>query len=46
MTGMLGFSGRLELMVMYHGAKNNYELNAAVKLICAKKIADNVNIIV
>ena len=43
---MLGFSGRVKLMVMYHGVKNNYELNVAVKLICAKKTADNVNVVV
>ena len=29
-----------------NGVRNNYELNVAVKLICAKKTADNVNIIV
>ena len=38
--------GRVELMVMYHGVKNNYELNVAVKLVCAKKTEGNVNVIV
>ena len=31
---------------MYHGVKNNYEINVAVKLVCVKKTADNVNVIV
>ena len=32
--------------VSVDGVKNSYELNVAVKLICAKKTADNVNVIV
>ena len=32
--------------VSVDGVKNNYELNVAVKLVCAKKTTDNVNVIV
>ena len=30
MTGVLGLSGRVELMVKYGGVKNNYEHNVVV----------------
>ena len=47
MTDMLGLSGRVKLMVMHGGAKNNYEHNVvAMNLPLHPKTADNVNVIV
>ena len=45
MTCMLVLSGRVELMVMHGGVKNNYELNVVVmNLPLCPQTADNVNV--
>ena len=47
MTGMLGLSGEVELMLMHGEVKNNYEHNVVVmNLSLCPKTADDVNIIV
>ena len=47
MTGVLGLNGRMELMVMYGGVKNNYEHNVAVviNLPLSPKTVDDVILI-
>ena len=46
MTGMLGLSERMELMVMHSGVKNNYEHNVVVmNLPLCPKSADDVILI-
>ena len=47
MTGVLGLSGRVKLMVMYGGVKNNYEHNVVVviNLPLCPKTADDVILI-
>ena len=43
MTGMLGLSGKVELMVMHGGVKNNYKHNVVVmNLPLCPKTADDV----
>ena len=45
MTCMLVLSGRVELMVMHGGVKNNYEHNVVVmKLPPSPQTADNINV--
>ena len=45
MTRMLILSGRVELMVMHGGVKNNYEHNVVVmNLPLCPQTADNVNL--
>ena len=46
MTCMLVLSGRVELMVMHGGVKNNYEHNVAVMSspLCPQQTADDVNV--
>ena len=47
MTCMLVVSGRVELMVMHGGVKNNNENNVVVmNLLLCPQTADNVNVIV
>ena len=45
MTCMLVLSGRVELMVMHGGVKNNYEYNVVVmNLPLCPQTADNINV--